>query len=123
MGRIEFHPNPRIEIRLPEKKPIRRFGPEPDLVDFVVEDEISCRCAGGQDGVTFTFFVFDNRHEEGARRPSEPDQLVSLQESVVLTVAFAVGGEGPVVGDAVVFQIPFRCDRPINPTVDLVELG
>ena len=71
MGRIELHPNPRIEIRLPEKKLVRRFGPEPDLIDLVVEDEFSSRCAGCQDGVAFTFFVFDNRHEQGARRPSQ----------------------------------------------------
>ena len=31
MGWIEIHPNPQIEIRLPEKKPVRRFGPEPDF--------------------------------------------------------------------------------------------
>jgi hypothetical protein len=48
---------------------------------------------------------------------------MSLQESIVFTVASAVGGKRPIVSDAVVLQILFGADRVIDSSVELVELA
>ena len=61
-GRIEIHPNARIDVRLPQKKSVRGSVPKADFVDFVVEDEISSCRPGGQDGVSLPFLVANNRH-------------------------------------------------------------
>ena len=102
---IEIYPNPRIEGGLTHQKSIRRLIPETHLVDFVVENKVSCRCASGEHSVSFSLFVADNGYQQSARRPSQLQKLVPLQQGIVLAVTFAVRWQGPKFGDAVMLQV------------------
>src|ERR1700722_7440260 len=121
-GVAEIDPDVGVALRLPLDEAVAGLGPGQDLLDLVVENELAAVGLDREHRVAFVVAVAHDGEEERLPRPAGADQQAALEQRIVLAVAVAVIGIGPLLDRAPVVDVGHRLDGVVDVAIDADEI-